>query len=479
MNARNVIFLLLLILSACKEQKESRIEGDYELNTLLEEDTKIYFSGSRQSEKQAYLQVEQGGIHLILQEGKQITLLKTIKGEISYPCSVRILRNGSYFRFWVGNLTAWIRGPLGEWKGVYEPSDNEVYAINKKDKYPEQFIVKKREWMTPAPQTTIAYGPEGSFYESQVIPGSILEYEDKYYMYLMTGMKGEQEGSSRRNIGLAVSETLSNWTVLPQPVIKYEDTSYDNLYVNGSVVTPDGKIAVMFSAQSFPEWKGFMLAIADRPEGPFTLYQDNPVYKHENAAHEFDLVDLKDKRIEYRGQEYRYILFYAGFTPKPKKNLAGDKGYLLYSNNLLNWVSHIDNPVFEPETKDNWDAAHVRPRSLNRIGDYWYLWYEGVNSWTPPGMKGDTWYDVIGLARSKDLVHWEYHPRNPVLATAGQDENICGYSWTGWPRMVIKDEMAWVFYCGHHKKNVSTTYKTIPVKNLTDWTSDFLIDEKQ
>ena len=88
-------------------------------------------------------------------------------------------------------------------------------------------------------------------------------------------------------------------------------------------------------------------------------------------------------------RNYRYVMCYAGYTPRSSEGWpGGDRGYLLFSDDLVDWHEAEQNPVFGPETADDWDAVHVRPRSLNRIGDTWYLWYEGCNAWTPPGAAG-------------------------------------------------------------------------------------------
>ena len=204
-----------------------------------------------------------------------------------------------------------------------------------------------------------------------------------------------------------------------------------------------------------------MLATANDPMGPFVLCADNPVYKHFAHAHEFDLV-----RVDH--PEYRYILFYAGFTPQPQRGPAGDRGYLLYSNNLINWKPEKRNPVFGPETLDNWDAVHVRPRSLNRVGDTWYLWYEGCNSWKPSGVSHHGWWDTVGLARSKDLFNWEYYPRNPALPGLGINADQFDNNWVGWPRMYIKNKVGYVFYTG----NAQVGLRTIPIDDLTNWTTE-------
>ena len=60
-------------------------------------------------------------------------------------------------------------------------------------------------WLQKITKPVISRGPKGSFYEKQIIPGAIIEYDGLYYMYVMAGMAGDEEGSSRRTIGVAMS----------------------------------------------------------------------------------------------------------------------------------------------------------------------------------------------------------------------------------------------------------------------------------
>ena len=171
-----------------------------------------------------------------------------------------------------------------------------------------------------------------------------------------------------------------NWIVEPEPILRtggQDSWEPTGLYCSGAVVTPDQKVAVMYAAQKFPLWMGFGLALAEHPLGPFTKHAGNPVYKHYTHAHEFDLV-----RTDEPGR--RYLMFYSGFTDTPRRGPAGDRGYVVYSNDLIQWTPHASNPTFGPETLGNWDAIHVRPRSLTKIGDTWYLWYEVRITGLPP-----------------------------------------------------------------------------------------------
>ncbi|MFQ6113569.1 MAG: hypothetical protein ACE5NG_05700 [bacterium] len=364
---------------------KKEIEGNYEMHLSIAslgiaKSVKVFFSSNKNLSKRVYLEVTEAGFKVAREMDGRIDIWKTYEGTGNLPWKIRILKKGNYFRFWVNEVTGHIRGPMGEWEGHFEPWKAYVGLEASRDVEIKSFTVTKLPWLSQHTKPVIPVGPEGSFYEQQVIPGAIMEYQGTYYMYFMAGMKGNQEGASRRTIGVATSKDLKNWNVYPEPLISYKDYPYDNLYVNGAVVTAEGKIAIMFSAQEFPEWKGFMLATTDNPYGPFEPYPDNPVYKHFSHAHEFDLIHVEHP-------DYRFILFYSGFTTAPKSGPMGDRGYVLYSNDLKHWREHPQNPVFSPQTLDDWDAVHVRPRSLTKIGDTWYLWYEGANQWVPPNSQ--------------------------------------------------------------------------------------------
>ena len=168
------------------------------------------------------------------------------------------------------------------------------------------------------------------------------------------------------------------------------------------------------------------------------------------------------------GADYRYIILFAGFTPNPPSGLAGDRGYLLYSDDLISWREDDSNPVFSPETLNDWDAIHIRPRSLTQIDDIWYLWYEGANTWSSPNPNYPDWWDTVGLARSQDLLNWEYYPRNPALPGLGIGGNQFDAAWVGWPRMWVESDTGYVFFTGGGQ----TGMRTIAINQLTNWESE-------
>jgi predicted GH43/DUF377 family glycosyl hydrolase len=443
-----------------------QITGNYELNCVLEGDlgqnniAELCFSGSADLNSGVFLQISTEGYALIYRN--QNGLVDTLRNQsrpVSLPWTIKLLKQGSYFRFWVNAYSDWIQGPSGQSDHHYEPWTSQIGV-----RIGPGLSVKKAS-VTELPMLShlknirvISHDPKGmSWKDAQVVPGAILKWrDDTYYLYFMGATYGEHEsGASHRSIGLAVSSDLRTWEVKPEKLIQ----PFNNLmeyFPGGSVTMPDGKVALMFTAQDKNEqWQGFFLATSDKPDGEFKIENDqNPGYKFGAPAHEFDLVKLENHR-------FQYLLFFAGYD----KASHGDRGYMLYSNDLKTWTEDKTFPNFFPETKDNWDAIHVRPRSLNKVGDMWYLWYEGVNC------SSNYCYDVVGLARSKDLYHWEYHPRNPILSGMGVNEEQPDNTWTGWPRMILKDSLAYIFYAGANppRRPVDLCMKTMTLAELTNW----------
>lgn len=448
------------------------IHGNYNLEAHVEGgNCTVSFSGRPDWPVEAALEVSQDRIQLIRREKDATVILKESASPGSGPWKIRLLKQGNFFRYWVNDSSNWIEQPLCAWAsdepvryceplvGYVGVSAGQGSAISWK--------ITDLPWLPFPEEPVIAPGPDGTFRENQILVGGVLEDKGIYYMYFTGDRFGCEEGAGVREIGVAHSTDLRHWTIEPEPILRVGDkTSWEptGIYCSGVTKAPDGRFAVMYAAQNFPNWGGFGIAFADHPLGPFHKYVNNPVYKHPVAAHEFDLVRTDDP-------ERRYLFFYAGFTLAPKRGPVGDRGYLMYSNDLIHWHPHEQNPVFGPETLDNWDAVHVRPRSLNKIGDTWYLWYEGANHWTPPAefhidrVATPEWWDTVGLARSKDLVHWEYYPNNPGLPGTGISKERFDTFWVGWPRMFIKDGIGYVFYTGGRAIGL----RTIPIRQITEW----------
>jgi len=451
-----------------------RVEGNYEMTAEIAGSSAILsFSGREDWPINAALEFSDRSLTLMRYEKGSRLILKEHDGSGRSPWKVRLLKKGNFFRYWVNDASGWTREPLGVWESDHptrhcEPA-NGYLGLEVQSGHILSCNLTSLPWLESLETPVIRAGPDGTFKEAHVLVGGIIEHEGMYYQYFSGSRFGCQEGGGAREIGVAHSRDLRRWVVEPEPILRigakgsWEPTG---IYCSAALVTAEGRIAVLWAAQNYPSWGGFGVAFADHPLGPFHKFEGNPIYKFVSHAHEFDVI-----RTDEPGR--RYLMFFSGFTEKPSRGSAGDRGYILYSDDLIHWQGHERNPVFGPETIDNWDAVHIRPRSLNRIDDSWYLWYEGANQWDPPtlvadGTKVSGWWDTVGLARSKDLINWEYYPRNPALPGMGISKEQFDTSWVGWPRMFIKDGLGYVYYTGGRHIGV----RTIPIDRLTNWNSE-------
>ena len=86
----------------------------------------------------------------------------------------------------------------------------------------------------------------------------------------------------------------------------------------------------------------------------------------------------------------------------------GDQGvWLATSRDLKTWTNVKDEPVIA-QGPDAYDEAAVALNQVVKRGDYYYAFYH-ANAHRP-------WKDwTSNVARSRDLVHWEKYPGNPII----------------------------------------------------------------
>lgn len=79
------------------------------------------------------------------------------------------------------------------------------------------------------------------------------------------------------------------------------------------------------------------------------------------------------------------------------------------STDLVSWKD--EGVALTVGTPDEWDGGKVASGNICKHGDTFYLFYTGIRVHPEPGKCATP----IGVATSKDLVHWSKHPDNPVL----------------------------------------------------------------
>lgn len=122
------------------------------------------------------------------------------------------------------------------------------------------------------------------------------------------------------------------------------------------------------------------------------------------------------------------------------QHMVGDGyGLSLYGSiDGRNFTPAARQPVFVPEA-GSWDSLSVVTARLYDGGDYVYMIYGG---------SADTVDEpaYFGLARSRDLVHWERHPGNPIFGAGARGTPDGGCIW--FPALAETDQGFAMLYEG-------------------------------
>ena len=136
------------------------------------------------------------------------------------------------------------------------------------------------------------------------------------------------------------------------------------------------------------------------PLGPALKYDRNPVLlAPAPTAHTCHRQVIREAD--------RFYMIYVQYDEVRPPNACLE---LAISTDGADWEIHPESPVLSP-SPGAWDGWRTSYHSIARVGDTYYLYYTGI---------GDVFKDYgIGLATSRDLVHWERHPDNPLLTPLG------------------------------------------------------------
>lgn len=216
-------------------------------------------------------------------------------------------------------------------------------------------------------------GAEGSWEDRHVACAIIIkEGLDKYYMWYCGKNKHEKDPEGAFgglwHIGLATaSRPLGPWKKYEgNPIIR--DFGY-----NSATVKVDGKY-YLYSAYPIdstgPDYSPMAVAIADRPEGPWTKYSGNPILQRGEWG-EWDDGGFSDAAVIYHSGVFH--MFQAGaklYSPRIKTRES--VGYA-YSYDGFNFIEYGLNPIASREANPN-AASFSEPRVLIEF-PYIYIYH--------------------------------------------------------------------------------------------------------
>ena len=132
----------------------------------------------------------------------------------------------------------------------------------------------------------------------------------------------------------------------------------------------------------------------------WTKYENNPIV---DAGPEgsWDSNGAAHPAVLKRGSTY--LMWYSGFDADGFIRIGHAR-----SNDGIHWKKYKNNPVIDLGAPGEWDDFWINaPKVIFHHGKF-HLWYWGVNT---SGFGGS----AMGYATSRDGIHWEKHPANPVM----------------------------------------------------------------
>ncbi|WP_322924136.1 hypothetical protein [Paenibacillus campi] len=218
-----------------------------------------------------------------------------------------------------------------------------------------------------------------------------------------------------------------------QPVLQRgAKGTWDSVDVlNPSVFKKDGIFYNYYSGYDGKVWRTGLATSADGIN--WTKYKGNPVLDLNKNGWDSTYIAANGSAFEFNGKIYYW--YQGNQDGKAAIGLAiSDDGHTFTKQNA---------PVLEVGSEHTWDSDGVADPYVIKHGDYLYLYYLGMNE-----MK----VQRLGVARSKDGIHWDKLSSNPILdvgAAGTFDENGLGE-----PSVVYYAPYFYMIYTG---RNASET----------------------
>lgn len=303
---------------------------------------------------------------------------------------------------------------------------------------------------TPVPFFTV-YGDEpivskgqpGTWDDRFTDPGAVI-YQDGMFHMFRNGFRGFPAESQ---VGYVTSLDGYTWTKQgDDPIIETKDVPYAKIAMYASSVLWEvGCWALFFytwDSSSYPS-SSVIGRITQCVAGPALtewLPDPEPILKP-GADGEWD-----EKQVlapDVLKTDNGYIMYYSGVGASGTQMIG-----MATSTNGVTWTKYNDpattdkpfaesDPVFQPAEKGTWDAAWVHQPRVFQTADGRVMIYRGVSDTRGANMK-------LGLATSKDGIHWERYAGNPIF----KPSDIKGAHQFWFTNAVLKDDVIYLFVEG-------------------------------
>lgn len=303
---------------------------------------------------------------------------------------------------------------------------------------------------TPAPFFTVygdkpivPKGEPGTWDDRFTDPGAVIYYDGMFHMF-RNGFRGFPAESQ---VGYVTSSDGYNWTKQgDDPVLKTIDVSYAKIAMYASSVIRQDNCWVLYfytwDSSSYPSSSviGRTTECIGGPAMAQWFVDPEPVLTP-GAAGAWDEKQVLAPHVVKT--DSGYIMYYSGVDSSGMQQIG-----MATSSDSIHWTKYNDpkttdkpyvesDPVFQPGEKGAWDAAWVHQPRVFQTASGWVMIYRGVSDTRGANMK-------LGLATSKDGIHWERYAGNPVF----QPSDIKGARQFWFTNAVLKDDMIYLFVEG-------------------------------
>jgi predicted GH43/DUF377 family glycosyl hydrolase len=243
----------------------------------------------------------------------------------------------------------------------------------------------------------------GTWMEDQTANPDLLLIDDIYYMYF----RGQRRRHDRIGVATIPKEKFDGvtWNIHPEPIIDVGGPgSWDEVHaLDPATVLVDGKIYLYYTGVSPLADRAICLAVSEDGIN-FMKYDNNPVII--GGAPE----------VVYR--DGIFFLYYWREVP----DKGGFQIHYATSTDGYHFTEPSQSLSLPVGEEGEWDSFTVETPRILREGGLYYMIYCGSNR------HKDYPYHA-GLATSKDLVHWEKYPGNPIFSRGEEGDWDEGAIW--------------------------------------------------
>ena len=289
----------------------------------------------------------------------------------------------------------------------------------------------------------VSKGQPGTWDERFTDPGAVVYDNGMFHMF----RNGFREFPGESQVGYVTSPDGYTWTKQgDDPVFKTEDVPYAKIAMYASSVLRQGNCWVLYfytwDSSSSPSASviGRATECSGDPAMAEWIVDEEPVLRP-GANGDWDEKQVLAPHV--LKTETGYTMYYSGVSASGIPQIG-----MATSSDGVNWTKYNDetttgkpyvesDPIFQPGEKGTWDANWVHQPRVFQTSNGWLMIYRGVSDAHGEKMK-------LGLAASKDGIHWERFAGNPVF----EPTDIKGARYFWFTNAILKDDVLYLFVEG-------------------------------